>query len=75
MVLERLRYCGIVMDGEVTQSECGRFYALRLAAIGTAWIRLPPLEEDSAYPWQALQECRVKKGAGKKKADPHGGTN
>ena len=44
MVLERLRHCGIVMDGEVTQSERECFYALRLAAIGTAWIHPPPLE-------------------------------
>ena len=64
MVLERLRHCGIVMDGEVTQSERECFYALRLAAIGTAWIHPPPLEGDSARPCRGPElsvEKRVKK--------------
>ena len=65
MVLEWLRHYGVVMDGEVTQSERGCFYALQLAAIGTAWIHPPPFEEDSACPCEE-PECRLKKGAEKK---------
>jgi hypothetical protein len=64
MVLERLRHCGIVMDGEVTQSERECFYALRLAAIGTAWIHPPPLEDSACPPRLGEKKGLKKKGIG-----------